>query len=195
MGFIKCSARRVIRSPVSFAERSGIADMCREIMTQSPITARLMNHSIVAQLPQQEPEIDFSPPSQRSSPLPSPLPTTDAASCETASDLSSPTSADILHTRSDNTPFPCQHPQSTSHNLISDQDISIPTVAHFVTEFSLSGLPAHSKFLLSVEGGQISAQLRCDYCVNDEARLDEPQLKKRNVTYIDLAGRWGSKGE
>ena len=70
-----------------------------------------------------------------------------------------------------------------------------PTVAHFVTEFSLSGLPAHSKFLLSVEGGQISAQLRCDYCVNDEATLDEPQLKKRKATYIDLAGRSGSKGE
>jgi hypothetical protein len=150
------------------------ADMCREIMTQpSSIITRLMSHSIVAQPPQQEPEIDFSPSPLRSSPLPSPLLTANTASCETASDLSSSTSADNLHTRSDNTSPPCEHPQSTSQNPISDQDMSVPTVAHFVTEFSLSGLPAHSKYLLSVEGGQISAQIRYDYCVNDEARLDE----------------------
>jgi len=148
------------------------ADMCREIITQpSSIITRLMSHSIVAQPPQQEPEIDSLLSPHRSSPLLSPLPTANTASCETAS-VSSSTSADSLHTRSDNTPPPCQHPQSTSQNPISDQDMSIPTVAHFVTEFSLSGLPAQSKLLLSVEGGQISAQIRCDYCVNDEARLD-----------------------
>lgn len=38
-----------------------------------------------------------------------------------------------------------------------------------------------------------SASLRC--CVNDAARLDEPELKKREVTHIDLAGRSGLKGE
>jgi hypothetical protein len=149
------------------------ADMLQDIIGQpSSVITRLMNYPIVAQPPQEEPEIDSSPSPHRSSPLPSPLPTANTASCETASDLSSSTSADSLHTRSDNTPPPCQYPQSTSQNPISDQDMSVPTVVHFVTEFSLSGLPAHSKFLLSVEGGQISAQIRCDYCVNDEARLD-----------------------
>ena len=34
----------------------------------------------------------------------------------------------------------------------------------------------------------MSAKLRCDSCVN-VAKLDEPQLKKRMISYIDLAGR------
>jgi hypothetical protein len=148
------------------------ADMLRDITGQpGSVITRLMNHPIVAQPLQQEPVIDSSQSPLRSSPLPSPLLTANTASFETASDLSSSTSADNLHTRSDNT-SPCQCPQNTTQNPISDQDMSVPAVAHFVTDFSLSGLPAHSKFLLSVESGQISAQIRCDYCVNDEARLD-----------------------
>jgi len=136
--------------------------MCREIMTQpSSIITRLMSHSIVAQPPQQEPGIDSSPSPHRSSPLPSPLPTANTASCETAGDLSSSTSTDNLHTRSDNTP-PSQHPQSTSRKPISDQDISVATAPHFVSEFSISGVPPHSRFLLSVEGGHISAKIRCE---------------------------------
>lgn len=171
------------------------ADMRWEIMAHSSsVITRPTNHSVLAEPPQQELETDSSPSPHRPSPLSSPLPTANTTSVEIASDLSSPISADDLHIRSDNTP-PCQHPQSTSQKPISDKDTSVATAAHFVTEFSLSGLPAHSRFLLSVEGGQISAQLRCDYCVNDAARLDEPQLKKRKVTHLDLAGRSGSKGE
>jgi hypothetical protein len=83
------------------------ADMLRDIIGQpGSVITRLMNHPIVAQPLQQEPEIDSSPSSLRSSPLPSPLLTANTASCETASDLSSSTSADNLHTRSDNTSMP-----------------------------------------------------------------------------------------
>lgn len=154
------------------------ADMYRELIGHAIITSPTSASDVAGQ---RHPKTESSPFPHRSSPLSSPLPAANIVSCETASDLSSPTSADNLRTGSDNTP-PCQHPQSTSQNPISDQDISVPTVAHFVTEFSLSGLPAHSKFLLNVEGRQISAQFRCDYYINDEARLDEPQLKKRDVT-------------
>jgi hypothetical protein len=109
------------------------ADMLRDIMRQpSSVITRLMNHLIVAQPPQEEPEIDSSPSLHRSSPLPSPLPTASTASFETASDLPSSTSADSLYTRSDNTPHPCRHLENTSQNPISDQDISVPPVAHFV---------------------------------------------------------------
>jgi hypothetical protein len=172
------------------------ADMRREIMAHSSsVITKPTNHSVVAGPQQQQLETESSPTPHRPSPLSSPLHTSNTTSVETASNLSSPISTDNIHFRSDNIPPPCQYPESTSQKPISDQDTSIATAAHFVTEFSLSGLPAHSKLLLSVEGGQISAQLRCDHCVNDEARLDEPQLKKRNVTHIDRAGRSGSKGE
>ena len=57
------------------------------------------------------------------------------------------------------------------------------------------GLPQHSRFLLSLEGGHISAKLPCDCCVNNAGRLDGPQLKKRKITSIELAGRTGSKEE
>jgi hypothetical protein len=81
------------------------ADMLRDIIGQpSSVITRLMNHSIVAQPPQEEPEINSSPSPHRSSPLPPPLPTANTASCEITSDLSSSTSIDSLYTRSDNTP-------------------------------------------------------------------------------------------
>jgi len=172
------------------------ADMLREIMAQpSSVITRLINHRILAQHPQEEPEIVSPLSLHRSSPLPSPLPTANTAPCETAGDYSSSTSADNLHTGSDNTPSPSQHLQSTSQKPVSDQGISVATAPHFVSEFSISGVPLHSRCLLSVKGGHISATVRCDYCVNNAARLDGPQLKKRKFTYLDLAGRTGSKGE
>jgi len=102
---------------------------------------------------------------------------------------------DNLHTRSDNTPPPNQHSQSTSRKPISDQDISATTWPHFVSEFSISGVLPHSRYLLSEGGGHVSAKVRCDYCVNNAARLDGPQLKKRKIISIDMAGMTGSKGE
>lgn len=166
------------------------ADMRRE--TSSVIT-RPTNYSVITTPLLQEFETDSSP--HRSSPFSSPLPTANRTSVETTSDLSSPTSADSQHTRSYNTPLLFQHPQRTSRKLISNQDTSTTRAPHFISEFSLSGLPTHSIFQLSVEGREISAKLRCDYCVNNVAKLDEPQMKKRKITHTDLAGRAGSKEE
>jgi hypothetical protein len=172
------------------------ADMRREIMAHSSLAiTRPTNHSVVTGPPQQQLEMDSSPSPHRSSPLSSPLPTANATSAETASDLLSPLSAHSLHARSDNTPHSYHHPQRTSRKPISDQDTTPVTAPHFISEFSLSGLPTHSSFRLSVEGRQVSAKLHCDYFVNNVVKLDEPQLKKRKITYVDPAGRMGSKEE
>ncbi|PMD65690.1 uncharacterized protein K444DRAFT_608262 [Hyaloscypha bicolor E] len=168
------------------------ADMRREIMAHSSsVITRPTDHSVVAGPPQQQLETECSPSPDRSSPSSSPLSTANTTSVETATE-SSPTSADSLRTRSDSTP-PCQRPQSTSQEPISDQDTSVATAPYFFSEFSLSGLPTHSSFQLSVEGREISSKLRCDYCINNVAKLDKPQMKKRKIIYADQAGRTGSK--
>jgi Inhibitor of Apoptosis domain len=75
------------------------ADMRREIMTSSSV---ITNHSAEARPPQQQVETDSSRYPHKSSPLSSPLLSTNGTSVEMASDVSCPTSADNLHTRSDN---------------------------------------------------------------------------------------------
>jgi hypothetical protein len=44
-----------------------------------------------------------------------------------------------------------------------------------------------------VEGRQVLSFV--DYFVNNVVKLDESQLKKIRIAYIDLAGRTGSKEE
>jgi hypothetical protein len=79
------------------------ADMYRELIAHAIIASPTSASDVAGQ---RHPETDSSPFPHRSSPLSSPLPAANVVSCEMASDLSSPTSADNLHTRSDNTYMP-----------------------------------------------------------------------------------------